>query len=224
MIVSEKDIIEDLKQDLAESLIEVNVPRERRISACIKHSALRRAVKLLKTRYGQLRFITLSVVDHGLDFEYLHHFHIGGSILTLRSVMPKEDNTLESIADIIPAASFIEREVADLFGVKLINHPEPKPLILPENWPADQRPLRRPLEGMLPPQARPVAEALISKSCVAPVSTFIQRRREKTGLPRSPPMAFADEKAMREFHEVVKSTDLAEKAGFDWEKERLRYK
>jgi len=223
-MVSEKEIMEDLKRDLAENLIEINTPRERRVFARIKHSALRRAIELLKTRYALLRFITLSVVDHGLDFEYLYHFHIDGTILTLRSVTPKEDNTLESIADIIPAASFIEREAADLFGIKLINHPEPKPLILPEDWSADKPPLRKPLEGALPPQARLVADALISRSCVAPISAFIQRRREKAGLPRSPPMAFTDEKTMQEFHGIVKATGFTEKAGFDWEKKRLRYK
>jgi len=223
-MVSEKDIVEYLKRNLSENLMEVNVPRERRVSARIRHSTLRRAIELLKMRYDSLRFITLSVVDHGLDFEYLYHFHIDGIVLTLRSVTPKETNLLESIVDIIPAASFIEREAADLFGLKMINHPEPKPLILTEDWPADQRPLRKPLKGDLPPQARPVAEAFISTSCVAPISTFIQRRREAAGLPRSPPMAFTDEKALQEFHGIVKATNLAEKSGFDWEKKQLRYK
>jgi len=223
-MVSKKDIIEHLKRNLEENLLEVDVPRERRIFASIKHSALRRAVELLKTRYDLLRFITLSVVDHGLDFEYLYHFHIDGIVLTLRTLTPKETNTLESIVDIIPAASFIEREAADLFGMKLINHPEPKPLILTEDWPDEQRPLRKPLEGDLPPQARSVAEAFISKSCVAPISTFIQKRRETIGLPRSPPMAFTDEKALREFHGIMKATKIAEKTGFDWEKKQLRYK
>jgi hypothetical protein len=159
-----------------------------------------------------------------LDFEKLYHFHVEGIVVTLRSLTPKEDNTLESIADIVPAASLIEREVSDLFGLKLVKHPEPKPLILTEDWPDDQRPLRKPMEGELPPQARPVAEALISKSCVAPISSFIQRRREAMGLPRSPPMAFTDEKALEEFHTVMKATEFAEKTGFDWERKKLRYR
>jgi len=224
VIVTESEIIEFLKENLMENLMNAEVPRERRISAWIKPSALRRTVELLKKQYKSLRFITLSVVDHGLDFEKLYHFHIDGTILTLRVLTPKEENTLESIAEVIPAASFIEREVADLFGMKIINHPEPKPLILPEDWPDDQRPLRRPMEGELPPQARPVAEALISKSCVAPISAFIQKRREAAGLPKNPPMAFTDEKTLQEFHGIMKATSFTEKAGFDWEKKQLRYK
>ena len=224
MMVTEGEIMEFLKENLAENLMNVEMPRERRIYAWIKPSALKGTVELLKGRYKSLRFITLSVVDHGLDFEKLYHFHIDGTVLTLRVLTPKEENTLESIAEVIPAASLIEREVADLFGMKIINHPEPKPLILPEDWPDDQRPLRRPMEGELPPQARPVAEALISKSCVAPISAFIQKRREAAGLPKNPPMAFTDEKTLQEFHGIMKATSFTEKAGFDWEKKQLRYK
>ena len=224
MTVSEEEIIGFLKHELGEALIDTLKERERRVFAKIKSTAVRRAIKALKDKYSSLRLMTISAIDHGLDFEFLYHIHIDGNVLTLRIVRPKEDNTLESIADIVPAANFIEREISDLFGIKIVNHPQPQPLILPENWPDDKRPLRKPLEGELPPQARPVAEALISMGCVAPVSAFIQKKREEAGLPRNPPITFTDEKAMREFHEIVKASNLAEKAGFDWEKKRLRYK
>lgn len=223
-MVSENEIITYLKQELGKDLVEASKPRERRVFVRIKSTALRQAVKALKKQYETLRFMTLSTVDHGLDFEFLHHFHIDGTVLTLRSIKSKEDNTLESIVDLIPAANFIEREVADLFGVKIVNHPQPQHLILTKDWPDDKRPLRRPLEGELPPPARPVAEALISTSCVAPISSFMQKKREEAGLPRTPPFAFTNEKDMEEFHGVIKETSLPEKTGFDWKKKRLRYK
>lgn len=224
MTVSENEIIAYLKQQLGEDLIEASKPRERRVFARIKLTALRKAVNAMKRRYQTLRFMTISTVDHGLDFEFLYHFHIDGAVVTLRSEKRKEDNTLESIVDMIPAANFIEREIAELFGIKLVNHPKPQYLILTKDWPDDKRPLRRPLEGELPKQARPVAEALISTSCVAPISAFMQKKREEAGLPKTPPFAFTDEKAMQEFHGIMKDTSLAKKAGFDWKKKRLRHK
>lgn len=223
-MVSENEIITYLKQELGKDLIEASKPRERRVFVRIKPAALRKAVNALKKQYQTLRFMTISTVDHGLDFEFLHHFHVDGKVATLRSVKHKEDNTLESIVDLIPAANFIEREVADLFGVKLVNHPQPQHLILTKDWPDDKRPLRRPLEGELPPQARPTAEALISMGCVAPVSAFMQKKREEAGLPRAPPFAFTDEKNMQEFQGIIKDTNLSKKVGYDWEKKRLRYK
>lgn len=222
-MTSENDIITYLRQELGEDLIEASKSREKRVFVRIKPVALRKAVSALKKQYPTLRFMTLSTVDHGLDFEFLHHFHVNGTVVTLRSVKRKEDNTLESIVDLVPAANFIEREVADLFGVKLINHPQPQHLILTKDWPDDQRPLRKPLEGELPPQARPTAEALISLGCVAPVSAFMQKKREAAGLPRNPSLVFADEKALDEFQGIVKDVNLSEKVGYDWKKKKLRY-
>lgn len=221
---SQNELLAELKQDLKEDLIEVSNPRERRVYARIKPAALRKTVKSLKNGHPELRFMTISTIDHGLDFEFLHHFHVDGAIITIKIVKPKEDNTLESIADIIPAANFIEREVSDLFGLKLIDSPQPEPLILGKNWPDNERPLRKPMEGELPPQARPTAEALITLGCVAPVSTFMQKKREDAGLPRTPAFAFTDDKGMNEYRNIMKDSGLQEKVGYDPEKKRLRYK
>ncbi|MEM2341382.1 MAG: NADH-quinone oxidoreductase subunit C [Candidatus Bathyarchaeia archaeon] len=221
----ENNVMNYLRDILGSDLIEAYRQRERRIFVKIKPTAIRKTVKALKDRYQTLRFMTLSAVDLGLDMEYLYHFHIDGIVLTVRSLKPKEDNTLESIADIIPAANFIEREISDLFGITLVNHPQPEHgLILTRDWLDEKRPLRKPLEGELPSKARPVAEALISTGCVAPISAFIQRRREEAGLSKFPTFTFTNENFMSEFQGIIKETSLGDKAGFDWERRRLRYK
>jgi len=222
-MVTENEIIEYLQSELGEDLIEAVSPRERRVFARIKKAALRKAVKSLHKKYV-LRFMTLSAVDHGLDMEFLHHFHIEGHVVTFRTTTPKEDNTIETIADLVPAANFIEREISDLFGVKFLNHPQPQHLILTKDWPDKERPLRKPLEGILPPQARATSEMLISTSCAIPVSSFIRKKREQAGLPTSPPIAFTDEKTLSEFQQVVKQTGFDKKAGYDWKTKKLRYK
>ncbi|MCD6264089.1 hypothetical protein CW700_04700 [Candidatus Bathyarchaeota archaeon] len=219
-----KKIIEYMRQELGPDVLVVSAPRDRRVFINIRAEALRKAVEALKRKYPALRFMTISTVDCGLHFEFLHHFHVDGVVITLRSVKPKEENLLESIADIVPAANFIEREIAELFGIKVMNHPKMRSLILTEDWAEDKRPLRKPLRGILPPQARRVAESLISMGCVAPISRFIERRREAAGLPKTPPFAFTDEENMKELHGIIKEVSLSEKVGFDWEKKRLRYR
>ncbi len=221
----EDDMVNCVREEVGENLVEAYKQRERRIFVRVKPEAFRDALHAIKKRYKMLRFITISAVDSGLDMEYLYHFHVEGAVLTFKVTKHKEDNTLESISDMFPAANLIEREISDLFGVKLLNHPQPEHgLVLTKDWPDDKRPLRKTFEGILPPQARPVAEALISSGCVAPISSFIQRKREDAGLPKSPAFTFTDEDAMREFHGIIRDVGLAEKAGFDWEKKRLRYK
>jgi len=224
-MILENDVLNYLREELGEDLLEAYRQRERRIFVKVRAAAVRRAVQALKKRYQTMRFMTLSAVDLGLDMEYLYHFHIDGIVATIRSLKPKEDNTLESIADLIPAANFIEREISDLFGVKLINHPQPEHgLILTKDWPDDKRPLKKPFEGALPPKARPVAEALISSGCVAPISAFIQKKREEAGLQKSSAFVFTSEGSMSEFQGILKEINVDEKFGFDWEKKKLRYK
>lgn len=222
----ESEVMDYLRGVLGEDLLDIYRQRERRIFAKVKPTAVRRAVEALKKKYADMRFMTLSAVDSGLDIEYLYHFSIEGIVLTIKAIKPKEDPTLESIADIIPAANFIEREVSDLFGVKLVGHPEPDPsgLVLTKDWPEDKRPLKRPFEGPVPPKARPVVEALIASGCVAPISAFVQKKREEAGMPKSAPFPFTNEKVLGEYQGIIRVSGMGGRVGFDWEKRRLRYK
>ena len=64
-MVSENEIMAYLKQELGEDLIEASKPRERRVFARIKVTALRKAVNAMKRQYQTLRFMTITTVDHG---------------------------------------------------------------------------------------------------------------------------------------------------------------
>jgi len=57
--------------------------------------------------------------------------------------LPLKNDVIPTITDIIPGALLYEREIHDLFGVKFEGHPNLEPLILPDDWPADNYPLRK---------------------------------------------------------------------------------
>lgn len=189
--------------------------RDRRVTLSLDPSSLRNAVSALKENCPCLRFITISAVDTGLDIEYLYHFDIDGVVVTVRIVTPKEENILHSISDVVPASRFIEREIADLLGVKIHNHSQPECLFLTKDWPDDQRAMRRPKVGEVPTKTRPLVEALIRTSCIAPITNFMQQRREKAGLPALPPLALQKEASLEEFQEILRNTELDKKTGFD---------
>ncbi len=215
------EVIKFLQKKLGENIIDYASSTERRVDAKIKPAALRKAVKTLS---GELnaRFITISAVDHGLDMELLHHFSVEGNVVTLRTEIPKETSEVDTITDIIPAAFLIEREILDLFGVKFRNHPRPESLILPKEVVGN--PLRKPLEGKLPLQGRPVADLLLSTGCNTSLSSFVKQKRKQMGLPQLPPASCSDEEALHEIQELMKRIDFDKRVGYDWEKKKLRYR
>jgi Ni,Fe-hydrogenase III large subunit/Ni,Fe-hydrogenase III component G len=62
--------------------------------------------------------------------------------VVLRLELPADAPSVASIAAACPAASWAEREVADMFGVTFAASPDPRPLLHHEDWPAGRYPLR----------------------------------------------------------------------------------
>ena len=46
---------------------------------------------------------------------------------------PPTDKTV-TVSDVWKAADWFEREAMELFGIKFDNHPDPRPLLLYEDW------------------------------------------------------------------------------------------
>lgn len=65
------------------------------------------------------------------------------AFLVFRTDVDPSDATIPSLTSLIPAASWNEREVNDLIGVRPLGHPDPRRLVLPDDFPDDIYPLRR---------------------------------------------------------------------------------
>jgi NADH:ubiquinone oxidoreductase subunit C len=55
----------------------------------------------------------------------------------------RQDPAIPSAHDLLPPAGIYERQVHDLFGIRFEGHPDLRRLILNEDWPADEFPLRK---------------------------------------------------------------------------------
>jgi len=100
----------------------------------------------LKHDQGFVRLSSLTAVDWypaEPRFEVLYHLH---SIAPLRRVRLKcrlasEDPAIESVTGVWRGANWYEREVFDLFGIRFLNHPDLRRIMMPETW--EGHPLRK---------------------------------------------------------------------------------
>lgn len=102
------------------------------------------AAGLRVKRLGYLSCIT--GLDPGVEageLEVLYHFCTGPAIITLRFQVPKTNATIPSLTAIIPSAESFERELSEMFGIKIVGLRNVDHLYLPEDWVDGVFPLRK---------------------------------------------------------------------------------
>jgi NADH-quinone oxidoreductase subunit C len=115
---------------------------------------IRETVEFLRS-HSELSFdflADLTAVDrYPLEprFEVVYHLRSmkSGRRLRLKALLPGHEPRIESLVGLWPAADMLEREVFDLFGVRFLNHPNLRRLMMPDDW--EGHPLRKdyPMEG-----------------------------------------------------------------------------
>ena len=88
--------------------------------------------------------------DTRSGIEILYHFMVPRDhrMITVRTLVKKTSLEIESIAVFLPAAEWIEREIYDLFGVTFTGHPDPRRILMADDWPEGVFPLRRDFRGL----------------------------------------------------------------------------
>ena len=153
--MSDEEIIERLRQDLGDKALELTHPDKRRIFLSVAAADLVSVATLLRDRYDMAYLATISGVDKGSTLEVVYHFASPAANLNLRVEVPREAPRLPSICASIPGAILYERELQDMFGLTVENIPDPRPLVLPDGWPAGQHPLRKDWKYERPPEVIP---------------------------------------------------------------------
>ena len=155
------NIEQNLQQ--AESLLtgwnkEATHPEANRLDVLITADDLRPAVTALHdAHWGYLSAIT--GLDLGVDsgqMEALYHFCNGPAITTLKVRLPRMgDVILPTIEDIIPPATFFERELHETVGFQISGVKSMERLFISDDWPEGVYPMRadfkieqaKPVEG-----------------------------------------------------------------------------
>lgn len=140
--MDEKEILQKIVERFGEKILEAKVIGKRRIAVKIPPEAYKEVVSYVAHDLGLSFLSCLSGIDRGESLEVVAH--LGYSICVLvRASIPKDKPEIESITDVLPAASLYEREAHDLLGITFKGHPNLKRIFLPEDWPEGVYPLRK---------------------------------------------------------------------------------
>jgi len=143
--VKKQEILQELRERFKDEIVDFFEKSPKRVYIEIKPEAIVKIANCVFKEFGA-RFNIASGVDARFHMEILYHFTFDEIDLTL-SIRTKLDKAkkleIDSIANIIKGADWIEREIREMLGIDFKGHPNPKRLLLSDDWPEGVYPLRR---------------------------------------------------------------------------------
>ena len=138
------DISKILQERFGEFILAIQSESDRRIYIDIAPQSVERATRLMLDEYSA-RLQIATGVDTRDGVEVMYHWALDKDdcVITFRTLLDHDKLELNSIAPICPAAEWIEREIWELLGINFIGHPDMRHLLLAEDWPDGDFPMRR---------------------------------------------------------------------------------
>jgi NADH:ubiquinone oxidoreductase subunit C len=140
-----------MKSAQIKTLIEKNVPwavvkvsRERRIMVYTPFENLPATLQFLCDQ-GVTHVSTITAVDKIQDnrFELLYHLYWEQNEITVRGEVDRDTPIVPTVSALLPGVVVYEREIQDMFGIRVTDIPDRRRLLLCDDWPEGEYPLRK---------------------------------------------------------------------------------
>ena len=146
------EVLQKIKNKFPDILIE-----EQPSALVVPKSALLDVARFLKNEMFFENCHCVTAVDRKDKMELVYFLYSTPNhfMLILKTFVPLDDLTVETVSALWRSADWLEREVFDLFGIKFLNHPDLRRIMNPDNW--TDFPLRKDFkrEDFIPrPQSR----------------------------------------------------------------------
>jgi Ni,Fe-hydrogenase III large subunit/Ni,Fe-hydrogenase III component G len=190
MYFSNNGLLAGIKQRAGSGFIESYEPVDRKLYVKLHKHAMVPMADYLFNHAGARFLITAGTDRRGTlgTFEINHIFAMDedhGYVCLLAEVDPS-DAKIESITPVVPGAGWAEREFQDLIGVQAVGHPDPRRLVLADDWPEGVYPLRKDLPHDYKPPADPQARVQLKEppegASVLPIGPFFPVLEEPAQL------------------------------------------
>jgi Ni,Fe-hydrogenase III component G len=141
--VTASELIEQIQAQYGGELTEANASSEVEVWVGVPAVDVQKMAQYIVDSWAPVHLSTITGNDRGAHIDIIYHFVADGVSLNLRAAVDKAVDAIDTITPIVPAAIMYEREITDMFGVTISGHPDPRRLVLPEDWPEGDYPLRR---------------------------------------------------------------------------------
>jgi NADH-quinone oxidoreductase subunit C len=145
-----REIVESLTSEFPEAISEAKVESETRARAYVDKEKVKEVCQYLKDSLQFDHLCSVAGVDYikRNEFEVVYHVTSFDNpvILMLKAVLPRDNPEIESIISVYWNANWYERETYEFYGIKFKNHPNLKPLLLPDDM-LGEWPLRKDYKG-----------------------------------------------------------------------------
>lgn len=142
-----REMFEEFKGRFGPLIDRADIPNDRRLFVYVDRSVIRFVCQHIFRELDARYVASIGSDDRPFSGKFLvaHNFafdkdHVLCSVLTQ---LPKDDLKIDSITNMVPAASWAEREMRDLLGIEPVGHEYLKRLVLPDGWPEGHHPLRK---------------------------------------------------------------------------------
>lgn len=132
---------------IAEKMKEYGVSeqvRKNRIRIKTTPDKVHDTIRTVQAMFGFDRLITISAADNGRSLELI--YHLTGPhrmVVSIAVELERDQPAMPTTSELLPPAGIYERQIHDLFGIVFTGNPNMKRIMLNEDWPVDEYPLRK---------------------------------------------------------------------------------
>ena len=113
------------------------------LGVSVARESLVEAARMLRDHHGYRYYLLGTATERADAIEVLHAVRHPATLdtLFLKTALPKDDPTVDSLVLVWSGADWNEREIYDLFGVRFRGHPDLRRILLPDEY--EGHPLRK---------------------------------------------------------------------------------